>query len=80
MGYTFRKACKRRNELRDYKQESVSEARELREDKQQEARDLRNCKCVRGGMNCARTNKEARDLRLNAFFANDKRSFRNGIR
>ena len=39
--------CKRRNELRDYKQESVSEARELR---------------------------------LNAFFANDRRSFRNGIR
>ena len=25
--------CPRRNELRDYKQESVSEARELREDK-----------------------------------------------
>ena len=39
--------CKRRNELRDYKQESVQEARELR---------------------------------LNAFFADDRRSFRNGIR
>ena len=29
--YTYRFECKRRNELRDYEQESVSEARELRD-------------------------------------------------
>ena len=42
---TNRKVCPRRNELRDYKRESV-----------QEARDLRNYK-QRGAMNCATTNR-----------------------
>ena len=36
--------------MRDYEQESVSEARELR--------DYEQVKCVRGAMNCATTNRK----------------------
>ena len=53
---TNRKVCKRRNELRDYKQQVCKRRNELRDYKQQNKR-------VRGAMNCATTNKEARDLR-----------------
>ena len=49
------KVCKRRNELRDYKQQ---EARDLQVCKRRnELRDYKQNKCVRGAMNCATTNK-----------------------
>ena len=77
---TNRKVCKRRNELRDYKQQVCKRRNELRDYKQQvckrrnELRDYKQQVCKRrnelrdykqrSAMNCARTNRLSIGIRI----------------